>query len=162
MRAVPAQFVFLMSQRPHGYENPNKRAFTGPLGSTPRPDLRVRKYPRRGTYLYFLTTAGSGGKFCLVLPYPRRDSGIKTPKNDQKRQPTLHRNHKTAKLGGCAAKCTLPSASLKTRDLAGRRTCTLRFCQLFLTCRSGGRANSAIFKVRDFACFCGSKYAPSI
>ena len=28
--------------------------------------------------------------------------------------------------------------------------------------RCGVRANSAIFKVRDFACFCGSKYAPSI
>ena len=24
------------------------------------------------------------------------------------------------------------------------------------------RANSAIFKVRDFACFCGSKYVPSM
>ena len=31
-----------------------------------------------------------------------------------------------------------------------------------LSRRSGGRANSAIFKVRDFACFCGSKYVPSM
>ena len=30
------------------------------------------------------------------------------------------------------------------------------------TATGASRANSVIFKVRDFACFCGLKYAPSM
>ena len=45
---------------------------------------------------------------------------------------------KTAQNGGGAAKCTF--CVLKRRDLAGRRTCALNFCQFF-TYRSGLRSS---------------------
>ena len=63
-----------------------------------------------------------------------RDPGHKNAKK-RPETPNLPRNHDKRRKTA-AAPPNVPCTSLKTRDLAGRRTCTLRFCQ-FLTYRSG-------------------------
>ena len=46
-----------------------------------------KEVPPAGYVFLFLNHAtGSGGTFYVLLHYPRRDPGIKTPKKDQQRQ----------------------------------------------------------------------------
>ena len=68
--------------------------------------------------------------------------------------PHHHRNEKRARC---------PAPRNPTGNSAGSLSCLCRHGSPLEVLVTGfGRANSAIFKVRDFACFCGSKYVPSM
>ena len=93
-----------------------------------------KEVPPAGYVSYFVNHSGIWREIVPCTSLSEKGSGHKNAKK-RPETPNLPRNHDKRRKTA-AAPPNIPCTSLKTRDLAGRRTCTLRFCQ-FLTYRSG-------------------------